>query len=96
MELNNLHEARFNHFSILMTSQDAHSASHQGKCDEDVQALLQRDYIKTQLAEIDSQDLIEELSEYGEWSAEELSSREDNEQRIIWLAAGNIVEEYQS
>lgn len=88
--------AQFNHFEIEMTLSQAQSASHQGQCDNDVKALLQVPKIRRQLAKISDQDLIKELKEYGAWDNEELQDRQENDARIIWIAAGDIAEEYAS
>jgi len=85
--------AYFDRFSIVLTKDQASSASHPGECDADVAALLKLPNIKRQLKKISDTDLTEELREYGAWSDEELKSRVDNESRIIWIAAGNIIEE---
>ena len=77
---------------IQITLAQAQSASHQGECDADVAALAQIPQIKRQLAKIDPATLIAELLEYGAWDAEELQDHEQNLQRILWLAAGDIVE----
>jgi hypothetical protein len=84
--------ASFNHFEIEMTKKQALSASHPGLCDLDVKALLRIPAIKRQLAKISDSDLTAELSEYGAWDETELSNRAENEERIIWIAAGNIAE----
>jgi hypothetical protein len=84
--------ASFNRFEIEMTKKQAASASHSGACDDDVAALLLIPRIKRQLATIPDDTLAAELQEYGAWDEKELSSRTDNEARIIWLAAGDIVE----
>lgn len=86
--------ATFNRFEIEMTLAQARGASHPGPCDSDVAQLLKEPNIKRQLAKISDEDLIEELEEYGAWDAEELQDRGANESRIIWLAAGNITEDY--
>lgn len=83
----------FNRFEIKMTMAQAESASHPGRCDSDVAALLQLPEIKRQLAKIPDAKLIEELKEYGAWDDEELQDRADNESRIIWLASCDITEE---
>lgn len=85
--------AYFNRFEIQMTLVQAQSASHSGDCLEDVKELLKLPTIKRQLNKISDVDLIAELSEYGAWDNEELQDRESNNERIVWLAAGNIVEE---
>jgi len=85
--------ALFNRFEIEMTLAQAQSASQPGKdASDDVNALLQLPKIKRQLAKISDDDLAAELREYGAWDDEELQDRQANEQRIIWLAAGNIVD----
>jgi hypothetical protein len=78
---------------IQMTLEQAQSASHQGKCDEDVEALAKEPAIKAQLDAIDATTLRGELQEYGSWDETELSDHDQNLQRILWLAAGDIVEE---
>lgn len=85
--------ASFNRFEIQMTLAQAESASHPGQCDEDVDQLLTLPAIKRQLKKISDEDLAAELEEYGAWDEDELQDRAANEQRIIWLAAGNITEE---
>jgi len=85
--------AQFNNFEIEMTLKQVQSASHLGRCDDDVNDLLQLPKIKRQLAKIPDDKLIVELSEYGAWDETELSNRQDNEARIIWIAAGNIKED---
>lgn len=85
--------AKFNRFEIKMTKRQALFASHSGQCDNDVDALLKLPAIKRQLAKISDADLIAELSEYGAWDQDELQDRQNNDARIIWIAAGNIAEE---
>lgn len=86
--------AQFNHFEIQMTLKQAQSASHSGQCDDDVKALLQLPKIKRQLVKIPDNDLQAELKEYGAWDSEELANRQDNENRIVWIAACDIAEEH--
>lgn len=85
--------AMFNRFEIVMTLEQARSASHQGQCDEDVSELLKHPKIQRQLKQIGTGDVVLELKEYGAWDQEELRDHPQNQARIIWLAAGNIVEE---
>jgi hypothetical protein len=84
--------AQFDRFEIKMTKAQAESAAHPGPCDVDVARLLASPSIKKQLAKISNEDLAKELREYGAWDSVELRDREANEARIIWIAAGNIVE----
>jgi hypothetical protein len=85
--------ATFERFEIKMTLAQAEGASHQGQCDDDVAALLTEPSIKRQLAKIPAASIAAELAEYGAWDDEELSDVAANQERIVWIAAGNIVEE---
>lgn len=78
---------------LRLTREDAASASHSGQCDDDVLELSRVPYVAKQLAAIDSALLAEELREYGAWDAEQLTDHDQNLQRILWLLAGDIVEE---
>ena len=77
---------------IEMTLAQAQSASHQGQCDADVLALSNHRKIRPQLERIDPEALRNELSEYGAWDEQELADHAQNLQRILWIAAGDIVE----
>ena len=48
--------------------------------------------IRAQLERIDPEALRKELRECGAWSDEELADHKQNLQRILWIAAGDIVE----
>lgn len=92
METKELFYATFNRFELGLTQEQVDACSHQGACDDDVAFWIKRinfDHIKTE-------DLIEELSEYGAWSNEELQDRHINLERLLWLAAGSIKEEQAS
>ena len=84
--------AFFDRFSIEIPVEAIGDCSHQGACDEDVkfwQRMMAR--AEMDIAEISEEALSEELSEYGaDW---DLSDRDDNEQRIIWIACCNLKEE---
>ena len=71
---------------------DADEGYHPGQCEHDVMALSKKPYIAEQLAKIDPMVLRNELKQYGAWDEEELSDHEENIQRILWLACGDIVE----
>lgn len=75
-----------------MTLEQAKSASHSGRCDDDVFTLSRVPAIKNQLDAIDPALLAAELKEYGAWDAQELADHQQNLQRILWLAAGDIVD----
>ena len=84
--------ATFNRFELQMTKQQAASASHQGQCDADVLALSNVPAIRKQLNKFDPNALKLELREYGAWDDVELADHTQNLQRILWLAAGEIVD----
>ncbi len=85
--------ASFNRFEIQMTKSQAQSASHQEQCDADVATLVQQPSIARQFRKIDPQAIRAELKEYDAWDAAELTDDAQNQQRLIWIAAGNIVDE---
>ena len=75
---------------LQMTMAQAESASHQGQCDDDVRALSRVPKIARQLAKINPETLKGELREYGAWDSKELADHDQNLQRLLWLAAGDI------
>ena len=85
--------ASFNRFEIEMTKAQAESCSHPGACDSDVLFLSKNPKIIRQFKKIDPLDVAAELKEYGAWNVEELKDTEQNIQRILWLATGNILDE---
>ena len=76
---------------IEMTLEQAESASHQGRCDDDVASLVEE--LRGQLDKLDKEKVKESLKEYGAWNEEELSDHEANLQRLVWIASGDMVEE---
>lgn len=84
--------AYFNRFIITMTMKQAADAAHIGDCTDDVKKLCSNRKIKEQLEQISASDLRDELQEYGAWDEAELDNREENEERVIWIAACNIME----
>lgn len=76
----------FNRFEIELPEDAVTDCSHRGECYDDVSHWQ----TKIDLSHIADNELSEELSEYGAWDEEELQNREDNEKRIVWIAAGNI------
>ncbi len=85
--------ASFNRFELQMTKNEAESVSHSGDCQLDVIELLKSPKIKRQLKKITDEQLATELREYGAWDDEQLKNREENEERIVWIAGCNISEE---
>ena len=86
--------AIFNYIGeIEMTYKQACSMSHSGKCDADVAIGREIPAIKRQLKKIDPDELRLELRDYGAWDEYELQDHEANLDRILWIAACDIVEE---
>lgn len=85
--------AYFTRFHLEMTKYEAQSASHQGRCDDDVEYLTCTAKILRQLDKIPPEAIAAELQEYGAWDDVELSDHAQNRRRIVWIAAGNIVED---
>ena len=81
---------------IQMSLAEAQSASHQGKCDDDVKALSELPHIAAQLADINPAILVDVLREYGAWDTEQLADHDQNIQRLLWSLAGDIVEQENS
>ena len=61
-----------------------------GPAEEAVAYLRTLPEVRAALDEIDPEALVCELRDYGAWSAAELADHEQNEARIIWLAAADI------
>jgi hypothetical protein len=70
----------------------AEKCSHSGDCHNDVIECLKLPYVRTQLGKIDRDKLRKELEECGAWDAEQLQNHNDNLERILWIASGDIVE----
>lgn len=84
----------FNYFDgISLTRNDAEKCSHSGECEPDVIEVMNKPYVKNQLSSIDPEKLAKELKEYGAWDSDELKNHAGNCKRIVWIAAGNIVDD---
>jgi hypothetical protein len=77
---------------LQMTMKQARCGYHQGQCDDDVLSLSSEKALRRQLDKIDPALLASELREYGAWDDDELSDHEQNLQRLLWLAAGDIID----
>ena len=81
-------------FEINMTLAQARGCAQPGKdATEDVEELLRLPGIRRQFNKIDPKKIKTELREYGAWDDTELADAEENELRILWIAACNIVED---
>jgi hypothetical protein len=87
--------APFNRFEIFMPLECAKDCSHSGDCGADVERWAP--LIAPQpLNGATPDDIRAELQEYGAWEAAELADDNTNWQRIVWIAACNIMEEKRS
>jgi len=78
---------------LNITKNQAKTGSHSGDCSNDILLLSNLPVIKRQLNKIDKEILKDELQGYGAWNEDELQDHEENLQRILWLACGDIEEE---
>ena len=79
--------------TLDIEQEDAESCSHPGECFSDVLALSKKLYIKQQVESIKPTVIATTLKGYGAWTDKELRDRRENIIRLLWLAAGDIVEE---
>lgn len=79
---------------LEMTLKQAQACTHPGPCDMDVAELSRTPKIRRQLAKVDRTVLANELRGYGAWDEHELADHDENLQRLLWLAAGDIAEEH--
>jgi hypothetical protein len=82
--------------NLQMTKAQAEACAHPGPCDADVLALSEVPTIRRQLDELDPAAIARELSEWGAWDDDELQDHEQNRQRLLWIAAGEIADETRS
>lgn len=80
----------FNYLEFELPEDAVMECYHQGACDDDVEFWQARLNLN-----LDRTSMIKELKEYGAWSLEELNAYENHEleQKLIWIAAGNIQDE---
>ena len=87
----------FNNLEIEMTLKQAESCSKPGQdAEPDVLVLMQDPKIRRQRKKIGPDLIRQELREYGVWEEEELADDEANWQRVLWLGANDIVEEWRT
>jgi hypothetical protein len=64
-----------------------------GHCQDVIDYLLTLEPIKNQLSKIDPVTLARELKEYGAWNDAELSVHQNNLQRVLWIACGDLTDQ---
>lgn len=78
--------------SLRITLDHAGIGSHRGQCSGDIQWLRHNvGYIEDQLQELDRATLAQILGEYGAWSRKDREDHDENLNRILWIACGDIM-----
>ena len=78
---------------LNITKNQAIAGYHSGQCYESIKQLSMVPAIKKQLKKLDVDMVKNELSEYVACDDSELNNHDDNLQRLLWLACGNIYDE---
>jgi len=78
---------------LNITKAQAHTGYHQGQCDSDIQVLRGVPAIKKQLDKLNPDTVVRVLKDYGAWDADDLSDHNDNLDRLLWIACGDIVDD---
>lgn len=76
---------------IEMTLEQASRVSHQGQCYQDVVDLMSK--LGNQLNKINPEVLKQDLKEYGAWDNTQLSNHQDNLERVVWIAGGDLMDQ---
>lgn len=85
--------AQFNYIGEIKLTKDlAEKCYHTGDCMIDIKEAIETPFIKKQLDKINPEQLKKELYNYGAWDNEELSIHSDNLARILWIAAGDVLD----
>jgi len=77
---------------LNITKKQAYIGYHQGHCDNDIKDLMDVPVIKRQLDKLKPDIVARVLKDYGAWDADDLSDHDDNLDRLLWIACGDIVE----
>ena len=85
--------AQFNTFELELPEDVIQGCSHSGRCDDDIENCRLLPEVITALDKLDPVKVRKELEEYGAWDDTELSNHDDNLNRILWIAAGDIQEQ---
>lgn len=77
---------------LRLTRKDANICYHSGDCQQGIEEVINKPYVKKQLLKLDATTLKTELNEYGTWDADELESHKDNLMRWVWISACDILD----
>ncbi len=70
----------------------AEACTHSGPCDDDIRAASRLPAIQAQLTALDPVTLAATLREFGAWDETELADHNQNLQRVLWIACGDIAD----
>jgi len=84
--------AQFNTFELELPEDVIKGCNHSGPCDYDIENCRLLPEVQTALNALDPEKVKNELWEYGAWDDIELSNHDENLNRILWIAAGDIQE----
>lgn len=76
-------------FSLTMTLEQAKCASHPGNCDDDVAHIASLPKLLRQRRAIGDDNIRAVVSDASDWDT---TDADENWQRLVWMAAGDIVE----
>ena len=78
---------QYNYFDLTIPVAIANDVYHIGQCYADTcEALSQVDF-----SHVTDESLVKQLLEYGGWEEYELTSRHQNEIKMLWIACGDYV-----
>lgn len=77
---------------LNLTMEQASKGYHSGQCDTDIVELRSCLEIENQLQKLDPLIVKSELKEMGAWDDVELSNHENNLDRLLWIACGDLIE----
>ena len=76
-----------------LTIEQISKGYHTGQCDADIAELRHHPKIASQLVLLKPKLVASELKEYGAWDDVELLDHENNLDRLLWIACGDLIEE---
>lgn len=90
--MENIWESSSGRIALNLSMNEAGKGYHSGACDLDIAELRTMAHIDNQLKSIDPELLISELKEFGAWDSKELANHEDNLDRLLWIACGDLID----
>jgi len=90
--MENIWSSSSGRIELDLTMEQASKGYHTGQCDGDIVELRSIPKIENQLQALDPLLVKSELKEMGAWDDVELSNHEDNLDRLLWIACGDLIE----